>query len=494
MPPLSSSLASGLVDRNEIVTVGPRSPTEAMTSAETANRERVLSPFFEIQELIRKHEWLSKMRQSILNARRSSALSIGLADGVIGKLGASKANAYMYNRKKRTLKLVSMYGTGSKRTIQEKGVRIIKHYMDLPGDNCIFECDVNNRKNSLFAKARQIPAEGYDWLREIIDHHKETQRSLVDEHSTDRNPFVAFAYAIDDNSSIVFKVRRESFPPIDSVEHKEFWISCDALLSQIRNRLVDSSIRMNRFELESAMGAKREIPKLGVSYLGVPENMLSQKIVELSRTTAGCHFDVMDGLYVEEYGTFDIDGTGFPKSDFSYATHMLLEKILSNPQLKLFIDAHLMVYDPVPYIIEYGYTNVNAITVSYRRDFLTLRRQITLIQQMGMLAGVAIKPKHQLADIEDILPDLDTLLVMTVEPGKGGQAFIRAMLPKITEIKSHIEHHGLPVKIQVDGGINEETGPLALAAGADLLVSGSTMVNSKEPERTYRRILGASRP
>ena len=466
-----------------------------MTSAETANRERVVSPFFEIQELIRKHEWLSKMRQNIFNARRSNALSIGLAEGVIAKLGASKANAYMYNRKKGTLKLLSMYGTGSKRTLREKGVRIAKHYADLPEDRCIFECDVNNRQNSLFARARKIPTEGYEWLRAIIDsgldHKKEAQRPIVDEHSTDRNPFVAFAYAIDDGCSIVFKVRHESFPPPDSAEYKEFWLSCDALLSQIRNRLVDSSIRMNRFELESSAGARRDIPKLGVSYLGVPENKLLQKILELSRYTAGCHFDVMDGLYVEKYGTFDIDGTGIPKSDFSYVTHMMLDRILSDPQMvKLFIDAHLMVYDPVPYIIEYGYANVNSITVSYRRDFLMLRRHITLIQQMGMLAGVAIKPKHQLADIEDILPDLDTLLVMTVEPGKGGQTFMRQMLPKISEIKAHIERHGLPVKIQVDGGINEETGPLALEAGADLVVSGSTMVNSSDPGRTYQRILG----
>jgi ribulose-phosphate 3-epimerase len=109
---------------------------------------------------------------------------------------------------------------------------------------------------------------------------------------------------------------------------------------------------------------------------------------------------------------------------------------------------------------------------------------------MGMLAGVAIKPKHQLADVEDILPDLDTLLVMTVEPGKGGQPFLREMLPKISAIKTFIEKNNLAVKIQVDGGINEETGPLALDAGADLLVSGSTMVKSSNPSETYKRILG----
>jgi ribulose-phosphate 3-epimerase len=461
-----------------------------MIDLDTTREARVVSPFFEMQELIAKHQWLSEMRQRIFNARRSGALRIGLADGVIAKLGASKVGAYMYNRKKKTLKLLSMFGTGNRRTIREKGFRIASHYADLPGDRCIFECDVNNRRNSIFARAREIPEEGYEWLESIIDHHAETPAPVVDTSSTDRNPFLAFAYAIDDSASIVFKVRRESFPPMDSPDYKEFTLSCDALLSQIRNKLVDSSIRMNRFELESAAGTNKEIPKLGVSYLGVPEEMLFQTITKLSQYTSGCHFDVMDGLYVEKYGTFDIDGTVLPKSDFPFVTHMMIESMLQNAKLKLFIDAHLMVYDPVPYIIEYGYAKVDAVTVSYRRDFMQLRRQIALIQQMGMLAGVAIKPKHQLDDIEDILPDLDILLIMTVEPGKGGQPFIREMLPKITNIKKHIEDQGLTVKIQVDGGINEETGPLALGAGADLLVSGSTMVKSPRPQETYRKILG----
>ena len=217
-----------------------------MRNLDIASKERVVSPFFEMQELTAKHKWLSEMRQSIFNARRSGALSIGLADGVIAKLGASKANAYMYNRKKRTLKLLSMYGAGSRRTIQEKGVRIANYYTDLPGNRCIFECDVNNRRNSFFAKITKIPEDGYAWLQEIIEHNSKTETPIIDENSTDRNPFIAFAFAIDDSSSIVFKIRRESFPPCDSEEYKEFTLSCDALLSQIRNKLVDSSIRMTK--------------------------------------------------------------------------------------------------------------------------------------------------------------------------------------------------------------------------------------------------------
>ena len=461
-----------------------------MNEKNSPKEERVVSPFFEMQELTTKHKWLSEMRKQIFSVRRSTAIRIGLADGVIARLGASKAAAYMYNKKKKTLKLLSMYGTCSEQAIQDKAGRIANHHARLPGNTCIFECDVNNRRNSFFARARQIPEEGYDWLQEIIERNSDTEAPLVDMHSTDRHPFIAFAFAIDDCCSIVFKIRRESFPPSDSAAYKEFKLSCDALLSQIRNKLVDSSIKMNQFDLESATGMKPAIPPLGVSYLGVPDNLLFPKLLELSQYTPGCHFDVMDGLYVEKYGTFDIDGTGLPESDFSYVTNMMLEKILNEAKLELFIDAHLMVYDPVPYIIEYGYSKVHSVTVSYRKDFLELRKHITLIQQMGMLAGVAIKPKHQLADIEDILPDLDTLLIMTVEPGKGGQPFIREMLPKITAIKSYIQAHNLPVKIQVDGGINEETGPLALAAGADLLVSGSTMVKAKNPEETYKKILG----
>lgn len=470
-----------------------REKKPVMGEHKTNSEERVVSPFFEMQELTTKHKWLSEMRKKIFSVRRSTAIRIGLADGVIAKLGASKASAYMYNKKKKTLKLLSMYGTGDKRTMREKGVRIANRLADLSDGLAIFECDVNNTRNSFFAKTRQIPDVGYDWLKSLIENSSETESPMIDTRSTDKNPFIAFAYAIDDNSSIIFKVRRESYPPHYETFYKEFKLSCDALLSQVRNKLVDSSIRMNQFDLESATGVKQSIPSLGISYLGVPESMLFQKIVELSQYTSGCHFDVMDGLYVEKYGTFDIDGTGLPKGDFSYVTNMMLERILSESKLKLFIDAHLMVYDPVPYIIEYGYSNVNAVTVSYRRDFFELRKHITLIQQMGMLAGVAIKPKHQLADVADILPDLDTILVMTVEPGKGGQLFIRKMLQKITAIRDYIQKNELSVKIQVDGGINEETGPLALQAGADLLVSGSTMVKSRAPGQTYKKILGITR-
>lgn len=460
-----------------------------MTSIYSSGNGRVVSAFFEMQELTAKQSWLSEMRQRIFYSRSSFMFSIGLAEGVIAKLGASKAAAYMYNRKQKTLKLLSMFGTGGPQTIQEKGVRIAAHHSNLPDDMGIFEFDVNNTKNSFFAKAKEIPEKGYDWLKDILSRHSDTVIPVEDRSTTDRNPFIAFAFAIDDLASIVFKVRRSSFPHPDSEAYKEFKLSCDALLSQIRNKMVDSSIRMNRFYLESASGSRQAIPKLGVSYLGVPEHQLSQAILTLSQYTSGCHFDVMDGLYVDKYGTFDIDGTGLPKSDFSYVTHMMLERINNDAKLELFIDAHLMVFDPVPYIIEYGYTNVNAVTVSFRRDFMQLRKQLMLIQQMGMLAGVAIKPKHQLEDVVDILRDLDTLLIMTVEPGKGGQAFMREMLPKISEIKKYILDHNLPVRIQVDGGINEETGPLALEAGADMLVSGSTMVKSKNPGETYRKIL-----
>ncbi len=461
-----------------------------MTSDEITHGKRVASPFLEMQELTAKHKWLSEMRQNIFTARRTSAIRIGLADGVIARLGATKANAYMYNRTKKTLKLLIMYGAGKKSIIQKKGLRIAHYYADLDDDNCIFEYDANTRRNSFFAKAKVIPDEGYEWLKDILANSSETRSPCVDDHSTDRNPFIAFAYAIDDSASIVFKVRRSSFPPVESSEYKEFKLSCDAILTQIRNRLVESSIRMNQFNLEPV--TQREMPKLGVSYLGVPEERLFDTIFTMSKYTTGCHFDVMDGLYVGKYGTFDIDGTGLPESDFSYVTTMMLERILSESKLDLFIDAHLMVYDPVPYIIEYGHSGVNAVTISYRKDLMLLRRQLMLIPQMGMLSGVAIKPKHQLEDVVDILPDIDILLIMTVEPGKGGQTFIREMLPKISAIKKHIIDNKLPVKIQVDGGINEETGPLALKAGADLLVSGSTMVKSADPEATYRNILGDS--
>lgn len=169
------------------------------------------------------------------------------------------------------------------------------------------------------------------------------------------------------------------------------------------------------------------------------------------------HFDVMDGKFVPN--------TSFSASD--------LGKI--NLEHKLINDVHLMVFDPINYVDDYAKFNADIITIHFeafnkKEDLL---KTISCIKEKNIKVGLSIKPKTEVNEIKEYLSIVDLVLVMSVEPGFGGQSFMMDSLKKIRDLQGFKEKLGLNYLIEVDGGINKETGKLAKEAGADILVAGS---------------------
>jgi ribulose-phosphate 3-epimerase len=115
-----------------------------------------------------------------------------------------------------------------------------------------------------------------------------------------------------------------------------------------------------------------------------------------------------------------------------------------------------------------------------------LHRNIQQIKELGMMAGVALNPHTPVALLQDILEDVDMVLIMSVNPGFGGQKFIQHSLVKIKELRERIDNAGLKVQIEVDGGITLDNAKLIVDAGADILVTGSTVFKSRDPKETIR--------
>ena len=143
------------------------------------------------------------------------------------------------------------------------------------------------------------------------------------------------------------------------------------------------------------------------------------------------------------------------------------------------IEAHLMIDNPEDFIDEFIAAGADYI-VPHVEAADHLHRAIQQIRLQGAKAGVALNPSTSLAAIEEILEYVDMVIVMTVNPGFGGQEFIGSMLPKIWRLRAMVEERGLECDIEVDGGIHEETAPLVVEAGANLLVAGSAVYGREE--------------
>ncbi len=166
------------------------------------------------------------------------------------------------------------------------------------------------------------------------------------------------------------------------------------------------------------------------------------------------HFDVMDGVFVPNLSF------GFP----------ILEAV--NMSTDLFLDVHLMITDPLRYISQ---------TINAGADLITFHIEsssdpyetIAAIKNGGVKAGIVIKPDTPYEAVLPFIELVDVVLVMTVEPGFGGQSFMKDMLDKVRALRKYIDDRNLSVHIQVDGGINDKTITAAVSAGADMLVVGS---------------------
>jgi ribulose-phosphate 3-epimerase len=177
------------------------------------------------------------------------------------------------------------------------------------------------------------------------------------------------------------------------------------------------------------------------------------------------HIDVMDGVFV-------------PNISFGFPVISAIKRHAKKP-----LDVHLMIANPDQYVEEFKKAGADMLTVHYEAC-THLHRTIQNIKANGMQAGVALNPHTSIELLEDIIEDLDLVLIMSVNPGFGGQKFIKNAILKVEQLANLIHRKGSRAKIEVDGGINLENGALLVEAGANALVAGSFVFNSSDPQKS----------
>ena len=183
------------------------------------------------------------------------------------------------------------------------------------------------------------------------------------------------------------------------------------------------------------------------------------------------HVDVMDGVFV-------------PNISFGFPVIEAIKKHARKP-----LDVHLMIENPDQYILDFKKAGADILTVHYE-SCVNLHRTIKRIKEAGMKAGVALNPHTSVTLLEDLIEDLDLVLIMSVNPGYGGQKFIKNSISKVNQVKEMIQRKGSKAVIEVDGGVNGETAIDLLKAGADVLVAGSYVFNSNNPSQTISELKG----
>lgn len=184
------------------------------------------------------------------------------------------------------------------------------------------------------------------------------------------------------------------------------------------------------------------------------------------------HFDVMDGVFVPNISF------GFP----------VLQSVRSATEKVL--DVHLMIDDPIRYVKRFAEAGADIITFHYEATE-NPRECIAAIREAGARVGISIKPATDVSVLGELLKEIDMVLVMSVEPGFGGQSFIESSLDKISRLKGMILESGADCLIEVDGGISERNAASIFAAGADVLVAGSSVFKAAEPESEILKMLEA---
>ena len=176
------------------------------------------------------------------------------------------------------------------------------------------------------------------------------------------------------------------------------------------------------------------------------------------------HFDVMDGHFVPNISF------GIPVLKSIAHSHNMVN------------DVHIMISDPLKYAPEFIKSGAEYLTFHYEacKDDEEVQKVIDLIHSLNGKAGLSIKPKTDVKVVDKFLKDLDLLLVMSVEPGFGGQSFMPNALEKISHLRNEIDRNGYKCLVEVDGGINDETGKLCKEAGVDVLVAGSYLFGHED--------------
>lgn len=181
------------------------------------------------------------------------------------------------------------------------------------------------------------------------------------------------------------------------------------------------------------------------------------------------HVDVMDGVFV-------------PNISFGFPVIEAIKRHAKKP-----LDVHLMIENPGRYIDEFAKAGADILTVHYEAC-PHLHRTIQQIKEKGMKAGVALNPHSSVDLLEHVIKDIDLVLIMSVNPGFGGQKFIPNAELKVAQAKNLINHHGSHAIVEVDGGVNGQTGENLVKSGADVLVAGSYVFKSDDPVKTISEL------
>jgi len=208
--------------------------------------------------------------------------------------------------------------------------------------------------------------------------------------------------------------------------------------------------------------------KIAPSILSADFSCLEREIRSVEEAEM-IHVDVMDGHFV-------------PNITFGPLVVKALRKLTDKP-----LDVHLMIENPEKYINAFAEAGADIITI-HAEACDNVEELVRMIKDTGCKVGVSIKPKTEIEVIEHILDKVDLILVMTVEPGFGGQKLIESVLPKITKLKEIIKSKNLNVEIEVDGGINKETCSKVVEAGADILVAGSAIFKNDDHAKALKEI------
>ena len=202
--------------------------------------------------------------------------------------------------------------------------------------------------------------------------------------------------------------------------------------------------------------------KIAPSILSADFARLGEQVAEATKAGADLiHVDVMDGHFV-------------PQITFGALVVSAIRKYTNLP-----LDVHLMIESPENQIAQFAKAGANIITV-HQEPCAHLNRVIQMIKDTGVKAGISINPATSLSALDEILPEVDLVLIMSVNPGFGGQTFIEGTLDKIARLRAEIDRRKLNIELEVDGGINVKTAPRVVKSGATALVAGAAIFSSGE--------------
>ena len=211
-------------------------------------------------------------------------------------------------------------------------------------------------------------------------------------------------------------------------------------------------------------------PIIAPSLLSSDFANLEKEIKMLNKSQADwIHLDIMDGHFV-------------PNITFGMPVILAIKKLAQKP-----LDVHLMIEKPERYLADFKKAGADCLSVHWEAS-THLHRTIHQIKELDMLAGVAINPHTPVAFLEDIITDVDFVVVMSVNPGFGGQRFIQNSIKRVKELRKLIDKHKSEAMVEIDGGVDLENAPLLVAAGVDILVAGNTVFGAEKPIEVIKKL------